>query len=347
MGRETNFPSCMSANGITFSAPYNFQDGYFDEVIIPHRGDVESIFLAIPYPYGSTMRPWGDRPGEAREPINVDIFHRKVDEFYLDVTRLGIRLEFVANGLQGGQQSAVIEEFLLQLDERYPGSMLSVRSLMMARRLKQRRPEVEILPSTMADIRSPLTATYWKDLVNPRVITIAREINRRPSALRALKRMGFRLRAVHEDGCLACCPVAGEHAQAIRRLDVIANDDAVITKPVAESCLPEALHFKRNPATRWMQALTVILPGHLDKLNGLLDILKIEGRRQTNDEIRRRMDRYVEGSSLVSQQTGFREPPEAWEKLANCNQDCPSCGWCERHIEFLSDEGPSLVNVDA
>ena len=94
-----------------------------------------------------------------------------------------------------------------------------------------------------------------------------------------------------------------------------------------------------------MQALTVILPGHLEKLAGLIDILKIEGRRQHNEEIRRRMDRYVEGTSLVAEKTGFREPPEAWEMLASCDRDCPSCGWCQEHIEYLPIDQPPLVTL--
>jgi hypothetical protein len=29
----------------------------------------------------------------------------------------------------------------------------------------------------------------------------------------------------------------------------------------------------------------------------------------------------------------YREPPEAWDKLASCNRDCWTCSWCNENIE--------------
>lgn len=322
---------------ITFSAPYNFSESFIEEVIEPFSERVESVYLALPWPFSSTMRPWAQVGQNRRTVLDVDTFYQRVDALYRGLSDRGIGTEFVSNGEADAQQDAIIEETMIQLNERYPGSTYSLRSLTIANRLKQRRPEMDIVPSTMAFIRSAVGAIYWKKLVNPRIITVAREINRRPRVLSHLKEMGFRLRAVHEDGCIPECPVWLEHAQSIRLLDECNASQMVIDGPVMQACLSEALCFKKDLEFRWMQAMTVILPGHLKKMEGILDILKIEGRRQTNREIRRRLKRYAAGESLVSEHLGFEEPLEAWDMLANCHRNCESCGWCQANIVILGD----------
>jgi len=89
--------------------------------------------------------------------------------------------------------------------------------------------------------------------------------------------------------------------------------------------------FKRSHY--WILAQKEILPFHLPRLDGMVDQVKITGRCASTHIIYETMNQY--GQMLSNANAFYREPPEAWDRIAQCDRVCELCGWCEQHIENL------------
>jgi hypothetical protein len=81
-----------------------------------------------------------------------------------------------------------------------------------------------------------------------------------------------------------------------------------------------------------MLAQKEILPGHLKHLTGSISEVKIAGRDVPTAEVLRRAGLYLEARSLEHPNGYYREPANAWGKIARCGRDCPDCGWCSERL---------------
>ena len=322
------------------SLPYNFADDYIEKVLLPYANLTSEVYLAVFWAISPSARNW---MGAATHREYL----QKVDLLYKAAKPYGIHLNFVANVEMGPRQARQIVDEAASLHERYPGSSFTLRSLEVAIALKREVPDAEISPSTLAFIDSAVKAMYWKIAVNPKVITVAREVNRRPAILRQFKDMGLQIKLIPQDTCIPYCPVMQEHDTVIALRDQL-NQASTVPIPLrAGECRPFAMRMKGDPKHFWLIATKDVLPGHLQHLRGLVDILKIEGRQTHSEGIRRKVEYYVQASSLKSFEIVFyEEPEEAWEKIATCDRDCFQCDWCARNIRFIGTSMQDLVSPE-
>ena len=308
--------------GMTLSLPYNFADDYINSVLLPYADITSEVYLAVFWAISPSARNWMGA-GTHREYL------RKIDGLYKVAQGHGIRLNFVANVAMDPRQARLIVDEAVFLHERYPDSSFTLRSLEVAVALKHEAPDVQVSPSTLAFIDSPVKAMYWKLAVNPDVLTVAREVNRRPAVLRQFKDMGFKVKLIPEDTCIPYCPVMHEHDMSIALRDQL-NQASTVPIPLrAGECRPFAMRIKADPRYFWLVATKDVLPGHLKHLKGLVDILKIEGRQAGSDVIRQKVEYY-------------EEPEDAWERIATCDRDCFRCKWCAENIRFI---GTSIQGI--
>jgi len=324
--------------GMKLSLPYNFADDYIEKVLLPYAAITTEVYLAVFWAVSSSARNW---KGAATHRDYL----KKTDALYKAASAHGIHLNFVANVEMDPRQARLMVDEATLLHERYPGSGFTLRSLETAIALKHDVPDAEISPSTIAFIDSAIKAMYWKHAVNPRVITVAREVNRRPDILRQFKDMGLQVKLIPQDTCIPYCPVMHEHDTAIALRDQLGQASVVPIPLRAGECRPFAMRMKADPDYFWLIANKDVLPGHLKHLKGLVDILKIEGRHANSEVIRRKVEYYVQASSLKSFEIVFYEEPEdAWEKIASCDRNCYSCDWCAKNIRFIGTSMQNLVS---
>lgn len=324
--------------GMTLSLPYNFADDYIEKVLLPYANITSEVYLAVFWAISPSARNWIGASTH-REYL------QKVDLLYETAKSHGIILNFVANVAMEPRQARLIVDAAVFLHERYPGSGFTLRSLEVAIALKHEVPDAEISPSTLAFIDSAVQAMYWKIAVDPKVITVAREVNRRPEILKQFKDMGLRVKLIPQDTCIPYCPVMQEHDTAIALRDQLSHISTVPIPLRAGECRPFAMRIKGDSDRFWLIATKDVLPGHLKHLRGLVDVLKIEGRQAGSAVISNKVEYYVQASSLKSFELVFyEEPPEAWEKIASCDRDCFHCDWCAKNIRFIGTSIQELVS---
>jgi len=326
--------------GMKLSLPYNFADDYIDKVLLPYAELTTEVYLAVFWAVSPSARNWTASGGHTT-------YLKKVDRLYEVANKYGISLNFVANVVMDPRQARLVVDEAAMLHSRYPGSSFTLRSLEVAMMLKREVPAAEISPSTLAFIDSVVKAMYWRKAVNPRVITVAREINRKPDILGQLKDMGFLIKLIPQDTCIPYCPVMHEHDKAIELRDQLGQASVVPIPLRAAECRPFAMAVKADPELFWLVATKDVLPGHLHHLKGLVDILKIEGRQNDSDGISQKVEYYLKAKSLKSFEIVFyEEPPEAWERIAHCDRNCFSCDWCRQNIRFIGTSSRQLVSPD-
>jgi len=319
--------------GLKLSLPYNFTPNYVDEVLVPLKGEVEDVYLPVFWTVATSARWWNG-------PTRYHDYRAVVDKLQAGARPLGIRLAFVANTEPSALQVSSLIDEAIRLHHDYEGATIVLASLEAATKIRQAAPDAEVQPSTSV-INTCLKAWYWKKAVNPRVITIDRALNRRPEILRALKAMGFRIKFVAQDNCITSCPEELRHVRDLELIDQMISLTGQPIGPMANfpaivHCRPFANSLRNDPATAWVMAPKEILPGHLPRLKGLVDILKIEGRTNQNKVLLRRVEYFREAKSLRSDNPPYyEEPPEAWDKLATCDRTCGLCEWCARHIRTV------------
>jgi len=314
--------------GMKFSLPYNFQSDFIDRVLNPFADATEEVYLSMYWAVASTARIKG-RINSRREYLNM------VDQLFKATSGRDIRLNFVANLQTGPRMARMITDEAVLLSDRYPGLCFTIHDLETAITIKREIPDADITPSTLSMVDSVVAAMYWRLAVNPKVLMIAREINRKPAILRQFKAMGFRVKMIPQDNCIPYCPVLAEHLNAISMRDELAATSTVAIPEKAAFCRPFAMGLLSSPDHAWMIAQQNLLPGHLRHIKGLVDIIKLEGRQLPTEQIRQKVEYYLKAESLQSYAPVlYTEPPEAWEKIANCERDCFRCDWCKENIRF-------------
>jgi hypothetical protein len=311
--------------GMRLSLPCNFEDDFVETVVIPLRDEAEEVYLPVHCSSGPTGRPWSG-------PRSRRAYFEFVDRLYR-ACEGRVHLNFVANLEMTPLDRLRLIDDCLDLFERYPGSSFSLRSLEIAEKIKTAQPDLEVGPSTFSEVDSVLKAKYWINFAGSSVVTVSLEVNRRPAILRKMKNLGIRIKVVARNFCIPHCPWRSEHLAAIRvRDDALSASSVDIPIEMAE-CRRQAMSLKTSESQAFLPALVMLLPGHLPRLAGLADIVKLEGRSLSSRRIREEAESFLLAESLTSTSNpSFTEPLEAWDRIANCDRDCEECGWCPRHI---------------
>jgi collagenase-like PrtC family protease len=130
------------------------------------------------------------------------------------------------------------------------------------------------------------------------------------------------------DWCLPNCPNEYAHTNQLTALDEfnLSRDD---TESVdLNPCRPCMLDVRRD--YYWLAAQKEVLPGSLRHLEGIVDLVKLQGRNWITEDIAQAVESYAEMKSLSNPY--FAEPPEAWDQITSCDRVCERCGWCEENI---------------
>jgi len=327
--------------GMKLALPYNFAPDWVERVLEPSGSLTEEVYLPLFWTIASTGRTWNG-------PRDYASYRREVARLHAAASEVGARLSFVANAGLSIREMRLAEDEILQLHADFPGSRFTLESLELAAILHARVPSMDVSPSTLAGIVTTLQALYWRRAAGSAIITVGREANRRPQLLGHLKQMGFRVKVVLQDHCVPACPVGSAHGLRMRLGDLVAeaacregDDGPGEAGSLGVSCLPFACEMKADPEWFWVVAQKELLPGHLPKLQGLVDIVKIEGRTAPTGRLAERVAYVRAAESLRSLESPlYEEPPEAWERIATCDRSCGPCDWCRRNIVFLGAGEP-------
>jgi|GEM_PF-1073058 len=316
----------MADLGMKLSLPYNFEDDFIDGVLEPCAASTESVYLPMPWPDCTTARPW--RGGSSfRE------YREHVDRLHEAAAAHGIHLIFAANQTVTAREARAVTDRAEYFSVRYPGCTFVVAALPLAQRLKRALPDAEVSPSTVAMIRTVISAMYWQEAVGSKVMVLAREVNRQPALLREFKRMGFRLTMIPADGCVADCACISDHQHANLVAELIT--EVGFDSGGVPDCQPFSRRCRTNPAWNSALAVMTVMPGNLRHLAGVVDTIKLAGRNFPTRKIRALADLYLEARALemhMADHFYLEEPPEAWERLTTCDRACWRCSWCQDHV---------------
>ena len=309
---------------IRLSVPYNHAPDYTERILDPYAELISEIYLPVHISAAHTSRPW-------HGPIDQNQYDSQVDGILRLVEGRGITLNFIANALyQPSAESQRLAQEIVRVHARFPTATFTLTSWELAVSLFRQDETLDIQPSTIAHVAGPTSAWYWKNFAGARSITVERSINRRPSVLRAIKKLGLELRMVANDDCLPNCPAEVDHGDAIRKYDDLSLAIPYEDFNVAVGC--RALPSEVKNDFPWIPAQKEILPGHLRHLEGLVDRIKLVGRCEETRWVAEVIARYAAMDGLTHNIGSLVEPPEAWEKIADCDRACEPCGWCEKNL---------------
>lgn len=319
------------------SLPYNNEIDFIQKIVTPCRRYTREVYLPMHVSVCGSGRPW-------MRTDSRKAYYDTVEGLYEELRKRDIVLSIVGNNIEDESVWHRVVNEVLYLGERFPGSNFVLSSLHVAAHVHRMQPELELAPSTFCDVDSPAAARYWMELAGTRTVTVSRKINRCPESIRRIRGMGLKIRMVLNDDCIPSCPFVAFHRTCLAIGDRVRGiTDKVDIDPLWR-CQPMALRIKKE--RRWLLAQSNVLPGHLVHLNGLIDLAKIAGRDRTTDQLLHHIEAYVKMKSL-EHSIGYREPPEAWEKIAACDRVCEACGWCEENIETLKNEELDEMDFDA
>jgi len=316
----------IEKTSLRISTPYNHEPDWVKEVLEPFSPVISEVYLPVHVLVAHSGRPW-------RGPSRQDEYDGQVDDLAAALRDYDIPLNFVANDPISlpTRRVAVVNEFL-RLDERYPGSIFTVADFETAVRVHEICPALDVQPSTLSRVNGPTAAWYWRQFAGSRGVTIDRSINRRPELIRAIRKLGLTIRMVVNDDCLPECPSTSSHIMDIQLADELGfSRGAQDALSACGQCRPAIDHLKRTHL--WLVVQKDVLPFSLHHLEGLVDQVKITGRCASTDTIVDAIMRY--GSMEKDYNSLYREPAEAWDRIAVCDRVCELCRWCIEHVEVL------------
>jgi hypothetical protein len=317
----------LADTAMRISAPFNHAPDFVSEVLEPYAELIGEVYLPVHAIHCHTGRPWFG----PEDPAEYD---RQVQQLDAACRPLGIALNFVANQEVAPIRAAGLGHEILRLHAAHPGSCFTLSCFELAVWLHARQPDLALQPSTLAHVGDPTSAWYWQSQVGSTGITLHRAANKRLDQLRAIQKMGLKVRIVANDKCVPDCPAERIHGAQIRLYDEMRY---AWPEPGSFSgyigCRHCILPLKNKQF--WLVAIKDVLPGHLPHLQGLVDLVKLSGRSTPTASIAASIRRYAAMQELTNDGPFYREPAEAWERITTCDRVCEACRWCQEHLEAL------------
>jgi hypothetical protein len=204
---------------------------------------------------------------------------------------------------------------------------ISVTDFAWAHRLRAHYPDVAFHVSVLATVQNQYQAQMWKNHIDVEVVTVDRDINKKPERIRQIRDLGVRTKAVMTDSCMPSCPYYSNHMH-VHCADTFE--------------MAERYHFTNNAFCRftrdhlplWHMLKKEILPFHLPRYEGILDIVKLCNRVEPTEVNLKSLERYLLMETNEHPDYLYREQENSLDKLATCNWACASCNWCQTHIDI-------------
>ena len=302
--------------GLKFSLPFNHDPAWVDCIVNAYAPFVESVYAPLPPRVHPTLYNWrGGDPGHY-EDIFLALTERLAGK--------GIMTNMVLNAdtpdpLNFEPLFAFLEK---HLDTRWMSA--TVNNVILARELRRRYGDLKLYSSVTSDISSINEASFWRWEAGVDGITAAQILTKKTAMLQRIRSLGLSVRLVVNNGCLPACPFRHQHwtlvygasfdrAMADRRLH-----------EVRENCTA----VRRNAMYILWQSQVV--PADLPRYKNIIDVVKIEGRSRTTDNLVQIVDAYLAMESRRHPDYDYFEPPETLDRLADCDRTCQTCGWCEK-----------------
>ena len=298
--------------------PYNHDPGFVDA--IEHvAGSIEDLYFAAnPKVVGSGRH----RLDEAKTATFVD----EVRELVTRLRPLAIKANVLVNpGCLGDGYTdpQPILRHLAELQE-VGVAMVTLTDLNLATLVRRHLPELEISASTTALINSAVKAMLWHDLCGVDDICPDRDVNKRPAALRAIRRAApaARIRLLVNDHCLPDC------ALRMQCMNSIAHNSPTWAQNYLRWCLGIK---HQQPWVIYSNSMLVPANLRFYESAGLVDVVKIQGRQAPTDYIVALADHYLTDSSAYdpfdAREDGYalEEPDGVFETVSRCARNCNDC----------------------
>lgn len=297
--------------GIRLSLPYNQDEGY-PEWLETRAEGVDEVYLPIHRSAASTGRTWTG-------PRDAESYAARLRLLAPVLVRHGVVANLIVNGAIMGVQRPLVLREVERMRAVFGDAMrLTVTDYDLARELRRAFADLELGVSTLANVASESSARLWVEGVGVRFIVPSREVNRRPTVLRAIRDLGVKLRVVVDDTCVPGCPAAMAHF-------IVCFDGGPRT---AKWCAMQEERLARP----WLVAQKDIVPGALPHYAGLIDSAKLQGRSHSLEAIDHARRLYLAASSFEHPYGLYTEPPDADARITTCDRVCSRCGWCERNF---------------
>lgn len=306
----------LSDLDITLSLPYNHDPAYPQWLDGAAEG-VSEVYFPIHADFARTARPWAG-------PTAVTDYRAELRRLADVLARHGITPNLVVNLPVWDDSRPLVTGEVGVMSELFgPTLVVTLSDYPLARDLRGAFPDLHLGVSCAAQIATARHARYWIDGVGARDIVISREINRRPRAIAAVRSQGARIKMVLDDSCLSECPSMLSHTALMMVCDASGG---------GAPCMMQ----EERDARPWLVALKDVVPALLPRYAGLVDVAKIEGRARSLDEIARKRQLYLETSSWAHPHGDYVEPPDAFDRIAQCGRVCEDCGWCAEAFAAVS-----------
>jgi collagenase-like PrtC family protease len=306
--------------------PYNHDPGLVD-LIEEHAPHVNDLYFAASPTVVASGRHRLDvvRPRE---------FVSEIAGLVERIRPLGIKANVLVNPAcldDGYHDPTPILSHLSSLQEAGV-STVTVTDLNLAILIRRQLPELEISASTTALVNSAVKATLWRELCDVDDICPDRDVNKRPAALRAIRRAAprARIRLLVNDHCLPDC------ALRMQCMNSIAHNSPTW----AQSYLRWCLGIKHEQP--WViYSNSMLVPANLAyyEKRGLVDIVKIQGRQASSDYIAALARHYLTDSRVydpfdLEEGHGLEEPEGVFETVSRCARNCHEC-----NLEHAREQG--------
>ncbi len=183
-------------------------------------------------------------------------------------------------------------------------------------------PQLELGPSVAANVHSQATALIWKQWAGASFLVLGYEVNKDLQRIATIRKLGMAIKVVAYDSCIPECPLQTRHIAILGNQNKNWRDEP----ETLDASLP-CLHLRHNlPVWHWVKK--EILPFSLPRYAGLIDTIKIIDRRERTDANIRTLRNYLEMKDDVHPTIGYREHPDAIDKITHCLKNCWECNWC-------------------
>lgn len=318
--------------GMTISFPWNHDLGLLD-ALDSRQHQFERLYAPFFVGVAPSSRGWGG-------PTNRSAYMAEMEEVCSALRAWNKGLTLVSNVAPWQVHRDSLVEDALYIRARVPRLRVVFSDLDTALGVVRRLEGIEMGVSTMAKVSTVGEALLWRELAGASIVTVSRSVNRKPAVLEAIRDAGVAVSVVAFDNCIPNCPFEAHHL--VFGAEGGADCSSLVFR---NSCHPESLRLTEERP--YLMARKEILPGHLRHLAGIVSEVKIAGREKPTVEILRFLDLYTEGTSLAHPEMPYCEPPEAWDKVASCNENCPTCGYCERAIAVPGGQQSGISEVPA
>ena len=322
--RATRFKDC----GFSFCLPYNNDTDWLDRLCNDYADITHNVYVPLhPSVFPSLYLDW--RGGEP------EAYHEQFMELYQRLASAGIRTNILLNSNipASTRFDDLFAYFDKWLDTRW--MMVSVMNFHLARQLRQRYPGLYITASLSAAIENPTAARYWKNDLQADCVTLYFYVNKRSELLWQIHRMSMTIKMVVNNQCLPHCPAQHIHCQTVMLNSIQPEESRRAARDLHTWC------NITKAAEPWIMAQNIVLPHDLPRYEGLVDVMKIEGRMRPTDNLVSTVESYMGMEDCISQDFGYKEPADAFDHIATCDRVCDDCGWCAKHITPIA-EGYSL-----